>query len=79
MRLTQLEAVLTEREWLVGDTFTAANLLMADVLRLSLLRERGGRPSSDAYIERITSRPAFGDARAEQIAQFEAADAERKE
>jgi glutathione S-transferase len=33
-RLDQLEKVLNEREWLAADRFTAADLLMADVLRI---------------------------------------------
>lgn len=78
-RLAQLEAVLSSREWLVADRFTAADLIMADVLRMDELRERGGRPASEAYVERVTSRPAFARAHADQIAFYAAADATRGE
>src|SRR5262245_43710661 len=37
-RLAQFEAVLGEREWLVAGRFTVADLLMADVLRVSDVR-----------------------------------------
>ncbi|MEW4448422.1 glutathione S-transferase family protein [Qipengyuania sp. JC766] len=78
-RLGQMEAVLAAREWLVADRFTLADLVMADVLRVDLVRRHGDRPASEAYVERITARPAFRKVHAEQIAQFEAADAARKE
>lgn len=77
-RLAQMEAVLATREWLVADRFTLADLIMADVLRLDMLRGRGERSASEAYVERIVARPAFRKVHAEQIAQFEAADAARK-
>ena len=76
-RLAQLEAVLSEREWLVANRFTVADLLMADVLRVADLRAHGHRPASEAYIKRITARPAFRKVHAEQVAQFAAADKER--
>jgi len=74
-RLQQLETVLSEREWLVADRFTAADLLMSDVLRVSDVRAFGDRPASEAYVTRLTSRPAFKKAHADQMAHFEAADA----
>src|ERR1700754_2666231 len=46
-RLDQLEKVLGEREWLAADRFTAADLLMADVLRVSKVRAFGERPATD--------------------------------
>ena len=73
MRLTQLEAVLSSREWLAAGRFTVADLLMADVLRVTHLRNFGERPASEAYVQRITQRPAFLKARADQLAQFQAA------
>jgi len=76
-RLAQLEAVLAEREWLVADRFTVADLLVADVLRVPAVRTRGERPASEAYVARATARPAFQAAYAEQLAQFETADAAR--
>ena len=78
-RLAQIEAVLAEREWLVGDTFTAADLIMADVLRVDLVRKHGDRPASEAYVRRVTDRPAFRKAHADQLAHFAVADANREE
>jgi len=77
MRLDQLERVLGEREWLAADRFTVADLLMADVLRVPDVRSFGNRPASEAYVRRITDRPAFRKARADQIRHFEAADGRR--
>jgi glutathione S-transferase len=47
---------------------------MADVLRVGLVRTFGERPATEAYIKRITDRPAFRKAHADQMAHFEAAD-----
>lgn len=76
-RLDQLETVLSERDWLAADRFTAADLLMADVLRVSLVRAFGDRPVTEAYVARVTDRPAFRKARADQLAHFAAMDASR--
>ncbi|HEY8616380.1 glutathione S-transferase family protein [Phenylobacterium sp.] len=76
-RLDHVEAVLREREWLAAGRFTVADLLMADVLRVPDVRAFGERPASEAYVARITARPAFRKARAEQVAGFDAADAAR--
>jgi glutathione S-transferase len=76
-RLGQLEAILSAREWLAAGRFTVADLLMADVLRVPMLRAFGDRPATEAYVARATERPAFKQARADQIALFEAADAKR--
>ena len=78
-RLAQIEAVLAGREWLVGDTFTAADLIMADVLRVDLVRKHGDRPASEAYVRRVTDRPAFRKAHADQLAHFAVADVNREE
>lgn len=78
-RLGHVERILGERPWLAADRFTIADLLMADVLRIPDIRAYGDRPASEAYVTRITSRPAFQKARTEQIEQFEAADRERGE
>jgi glutathione S-transferase len=77
-RLDHVERVLSEREWLAGGRFTVADLLMADVLRVSDVRAFGDRPASEAYVARTTDRPAFKKARADQIALFEAGDAKRR-
>jgi glutathione S-transferase len=74
MRLDQIEKILGGREWLAAGRFTAADLLMADVLRVSDVRAFGDRPATEAYITRATDRPAFRKAHAEQVAHFAAAD-----
>lgn len=76
-RLDQLEKVLQKREWLVADRFTAADLLMADVLRIPKVRSSGHRPATDAYVARMTERSSFKKARADQLAHFAAADVSR--
>ena len=76
-RLDQVEAVLSTRAWLAAGRFTVADLLMADVLRVPDVRAFGSRPATEAYVQRITDRPAFRKAHAEQLRQFEAADAQR--
>ncbi|MBX3479791.1 MAG: glutathione S-transferase family protein [Caulobacter sp.] len=76
-RLTHMERVLGERDWLVGGRFTVADLLMADVLRVPDVRAFGDRPATEAYVARVTGRAAFIKARAEQVAAFEAADQAR--
>ena len=73
-RLTHLERILSEREWLAAGRFTVADLLMADVLRVPQVRAFGDRPATEAYVHRATQRPAFRKARADQLALFEAAD-----
>ena len=78
-RLDQLERVLGEREWLAAGRFTVADLLMADVLRVSDIRSFGNRPATEAYVTRVTSRAAFKKAQADQIRHFEAADRKREE
>lgn len=76
-RLNHMERVLNEREWLVADRFTVADLLMADVLRIPKVRAFGDRPATEAYVARVTGRPAFQKAYADQIAFFKAADEKR--
>ncbi|HEY5723504.1 MAG TPA: glutathione S-transferase family protein [Allosphingosinicella sp.] len=77
-RLGQLETVLEEREWLAAGRFTAADLLMADVLRIPKVRAFGDRPATEAYVARATGRPAFKKAHADQMAHFAAADRARE-
>ena len=76
-RLDQLEDVLSERDWLAENRFTVADLLMADVLRVPKVRAFGSRPASEAYVMRLTNRPAFKKAYADQMAHFELADKKR--
>jgi glutathione S-transferase len=78
-RLDHMERVLSEQEWLAAGRFTVADLLMADVLRVSDVRSFGDRPATEAYVARVTDRPSFKKARADQIGHFEAADRKRAE
>ncbi|MET3665624.1 glutathione S-transferase family protein [Caulobacter sp. 1776] len=78
-RLGHIERILGEREWLAADRFTVADLLMADVLRVPDVRAFGDRPASEAYVARITARPSFKKAQADQIGLFAAADKKRAE
>ena len=78
-RLDQLERVLSEQEWLVAERFTVADLLMADVLRVSEVRSFGDRPATEAYVTRATDRPSFKKAQADQIGHFEAADQKKEQ
>lgn len=76
-RLDHMENVLGGREWLAAGRFTVADLLMVDVLRIPQVRAFGDRPATEAYIARITDRPTFHKAHADQMAHFSAADAVR--
>ena len=73
-RLAHMERVLKEREWLAADRFTVADLLMADVLRVQKIRAFGDRPATESYVTRITERPAFQKAYADQMAHFAKSD-----
>lgn len=73
-RLTRLEAVLAQRHWLT-DSFSVADILMADVLRLvDRFEGLAGFPACLEYVRRATARPAFLKAHADQMAHFAAAD-----
>ena len=74
-RLKHLEPVLAGREWLAG-TFSVADILMADVLRL-VNRFDGlvNHPACREYVARATARPAFVKAYEDQMGHFAAADA----
>jgi len=76
-RLGHVERVLSGRPWLAAGRFTVADLIMADVLRVPLVRAFGERPASEAYVARVTARPAFRKALADQMAHFAAADRRR--
>ncbi len=73
-RLKHMETVLAARPWLAG-TFSVADILMADVLRL--VDRFGGLadyPACRDYVARATARPAFKKAHADQLAHFARAD-----
>jgi len=74
LRLTRLEPVLADRDWLAGD-FSIADVVMADVLRLVDRFDGLARhPACSDYVARATARPAFVKAHADQMAHFAAAD-----
>jgi glutathione S-transferase len=74
-RLQHMEPVLAEREWLAGS-FSVADILMADVLRLvDRFDGLADYPACRAYVARATARPAFIKAYDDQMAHFAAADA----
>jgi glutathione S-transferase len=75
-RLERMEMVLSDREWLVRDRFSVADLLMADVLRqVDKFDGLAKYPACHAYVARATARPAFVKAYDDQMAHFAAADA----
>jgi glutathione S-transferase len=76
-RLEHMEKIFEGCDWLVSDRFTVADLLMADVLRVEKVRAFGNRPATEAYVQRVTARPAFQKAHADQLAHFAAADEKR--
>ena len=76
-RLTHMEPILAGREWL-ARTFSIADILMADVLRLvNRLDGLTDYPACRAYVARATARPSFVKAHADQMAHFAATDAHR--
>lgn len=73
-RLKHMESVLAREEWLAGS-FSIADILMADVLRLiDRFDGLANHPACRAYVARATSRPAFEKAYADQMAHFAATD-----
>jgi glutathione S-transferase len=73
-RLPHMEKVLAGREWLTG-TFSVADILMADVLRLvDRFDGLAEFPACRDYVARATARPSFVKAHADQMAHFAAAD-----
>ncbi len=69
-RLQHMETVLAKREWLAG-TFSIADILMADVLRLvNRLDGLADYPACRDYLARAIARPAFQKAYDDQMAHF---------
>jgi glutathione S-transferase len=72
-RLQHMEPVLAGREWLAGS-FSLADILMADVLRLvDRFEGLAGYPACRDYVARATARPSFVKAHEDQMAHFAAA------
>jgi glutathione S-transferase len=69
-RLQHMETVLAQRAWL-SDSFSIADIAMADVLRL-VHRFEGlaDYPSCREYLARAMARPGFVKAHADQVAHF---------
>ena len=66
-RLGELSAFLGDRTYLVGDAFTAADLMLASVLRVAAHADLlAAYPNLSAYRERCLDRPAFRKAVADQ-------------
>lgn len=59
MRLQQLEKVLRDREWIVANQFSVADILMADVLRVPKVLAAYNLPVLRSYVDRACARPAF--------------------
>ena len=73
-RLQHMETVLKGGAWL-ADSFSIADILMADVLRLvDRFDGLAEYPACRAYVARATARPAFQKAYADQMAHFAKAD-----
>jgi len=74
LRLKHMQAVIARQEWLAG-TFSVADILMADVMRLvDRFDGLAEYPACRDYVARATARPCFVKAYADQMAHFEAAD-----
>ncbi|AUH64007.1 glutathione S-transferase family protein [Paracoccus zhejiangensis] len=79
-RLAQLAAALEGRDWLVGDTFSVADLMMVEVLRGA--GDDGAlddHPVLKAYVARATARPGFKKAMADHMAHWTDADRAKAE
>lgn len=71
-RLAELEQALGDRDYLVGDQFTIADLMMASVLKIARsLDLLADVPRLDAWQGRICDRPACRQAIADQCAAFD--------
>ncbi len=70
-RLKHLAAVLEGREWIAAGRFTAADILMSDVLRVpKVLAASTDFPAIRSYVERACARPAFKRAYDGQMSHF---------
>lgn len=69
-RLTHMDAVLADRDWIAAGRFTVADILMADVFRQTRRADAQAYPNIRAYKERVCARPAFRKAHDDQVAHF---------
>jgi len=71
LRLGQLSDRLGDSEWLDGDRFTIADIMMVTVLRIATRAGLiGDRPNLHAYVQRGEARPPFGQALDDQLTTF---------
>ncbi|QDY71272.1 glutathione S-transferase family protein [Qingshengfaniella alkalisoli] len=76
--LDAMEHQLSTRDWVFGD-FSAADIIMADVLRMLGQEDLlAGRPALADYVSRATDRPAFKKAMTDHMAHWKAADMARR-
>jgi glutathione S-transferase len=56
-----LDAALSKGPWLLGETFSAADVAMGSMLNFAvrMFRMVPSRPSFEAYVDRCVARPAF--------------------
>jgi glutathione S-transferase len=74
LRLTQLQEALGDRDWLLPQGFTVADLLMADVLRIPDRDDQlAPFPGLAAYKARALARPAFARAYQDQMEHWQKA------
>lgn len=73
-RLSHMDAVLQDREWLAAGRFTVADIMMADVFRQTRRADMPIYRNIRAYVDRVRARPAFQKAYADQRAHFAEAD-----
>jgi glutathione S-transferase len=60
-----MQSTLTERDWLVDDRFSVADVMCASVLQVADARGLlGPWPALEAYVHRGEARPAYGRAAA---------------
>jgi glutathione S-transferase len=77
MRLGQLNSYLAANEWVAAGRFTVADIMMGDVLRQTPKAATAKHAAITAYVNRLTSRPAFQKAFDDQLAHFAAGDRQR--
>ncbi len=63
-----LDAAVTKGPWILGQTFSAADIVIGSGLNFAvrMFKMAPSRPSFDAYLDRCAARPAFQ--RAEKLA-----------
>jgi glutathione S-transferase len=71
LKLKRVSDRLADNDWLEGDRFTIADLMMVTVLRLAARGELlSDTPNLAAYVKRGEARPAFARALEDQLAAF---------